>query len=235
MRTFVEIINLNTMELVITFLLVIHISGGMSGLISGVLNIANKKGGKYHHLFGKIYVGSMFTATLSGIILALVRENSFLFLIGVFSFYLAFSGYRTLSHKKADDSGVYKFIDYFIALITLVFAIVMLVNGVGMNANGNLSFNLLLLIFGSVSLVYSAGDLLVFRGLRRLKNVKYHWFFNHIIRMMASYISAVTAFLVVNITFLPALVVWLSPGIVGSIVITVFIRKYQCKFGLLHK
>jgi hypothetical protein len=220
------------METLITLLLVVHIAGGMSGLLSGAFNIANKKGGKYHHLFGKIYVGGMFTATLSGIVLAFVRDNSFLFLIGVFSFYLAFSGYRTLSHKKLNVPGVYKPIDYIVATITALFAVVMLVLSVSITSSGNLSFNPLLIVFGSISLVYGLGDILIFRGIRKVKHPKNHWFFNHIIRMMASYISAVTAFLVVNVSVLPDLVIWLSPTVVGSILISVFVRKYQRKLGL---
>lgn len=222
------------MESFIALLLIIHVTGGMAGLISGAVNIINKKGGKYHHLFGKIFVGSMFTATISGTILAFIRENSFLFLIGIFSFYLAFSGYRTLSHKKIGIPSIYKPIDYSVALLTAIFAIVMIVMGLGFNANGNFTFNPILLVFGTVSLIYGAGDILIFRGIRKVKSEKHHWFFNHIIRMMASYISAVTAFLVVNITFLPSIVIWLGPSVVGSVIISIFVKKYKRKFGILN-
>jgi len=221
------------METILTLLLVAHVAGGMTGLISGAFNIANRKGGKYHRLIGKIYVGGMFTATISGVLLAYLKENSFLFLIGVFSFYLAFTGFRTLSHKKVNEEGVFKPIDYVVAIITAIFAVIMIVQGFGFTNHGGLSLNPVLLIFGCVSLVYGGGDLLIFKGIRKIKNPKHHWFFNHIIRMMASYISAVTAFLVVNIAFLPNLLIWIGPSVIGSIIISFFVRRYRVKFGLL--
>jgi len=212
-----------------TLLLVLHISGGMLGLITGMINMINRKGGKLHKLIGKLYVTGMFVATISGMFLAFIGENQFLFLIGVFSFYLAFSGYRTLSHRKPDD---YRFVDKSVAFLTGVFAMVMIVTGVFNFSTGNLVINPVLLIFGVVCLIYGWGDLLIFIGKRETKHPKYHWFFNHIVRMIASYISAVTAFLVVNLTVGPPLLIWLGPSVLGSVAITLFIRKYKRKFRL---
>lgn len=44
--------------------------------------------------------------------------------------------------------------------------------------------------------------------------------FQHINKMGGGLIAATTAFAAVNITFLPTLVVWLAPSIIGTILIT---------------
>lgn len=207
-----------------TMLLFLHIAGGTISLITGFYNIINRKGSKIHRKNGLIYVLGMFLATLSGIILAFIGDNQFLFLIGVFSFYLAFSGYRTVISKDVKNAGM---LDILVAILTAIFSIYMVYAGFEFSNGKLMSINPVSLIFGCISLFYSAGDLLLFFGKRKAQ--KHHWLFNHIIRMMASYISAVTAFLVVNITFLPALVIWLGPSVVGSFIISMFIRKYKQK------
>jgi ABC-type enterochelin transport system permease subunit len=50
---------------------------------------------------------------------------------------------------------------------------------------------------------------------------------DHIGKMSGSYIAAITAFLVNNVDFLPPLVVWLSPTILGTMVIIRFSKPYR--------
>jgi hypothetical protein len=61
---------------------------------------------------------------------------------------------------------------------------------------------------------------------------KMHWWYGHISSMGGSYISAVTAFVVVNI-HLPQFqwVLWVLPGVFGGILIGRTIKKYKVKFG----
>jgi len=205
-----------------TMLLFLHIAGGTISLITGFYNIINRKGSKIHRKNGLIYVLGMFLATLSGIVLAFIGENQFLFLIGVFSFYLAYSGYRILSIKDPRNAS---HLDFIVAFVTTLFAVYMIYTSFKFSDGLLKSINPISLIFGGISLAYSSVDLLLFFGKRKAQ--KNHWLLNHIIRMMASYISAFTAFLVVNITFLPGLVIWLGPSVVGSFIISMFIRKYK--------
>ena len=50
---------------------------------------------------------------------------------------------------------------------------------------------------------------------------------NHIGRMTGSYIAAFTAFLVVNNTFLPPILAWSLPGLIGGLFISRTIRKFN--------
>lgn len=59
-----------------------------------------------------------------------------------------------------------------------------------------------------------------------------HWWFAHIGSMGGSYISAVTAFVVVNIQ-LPQYgwVLWILPTLIGSVMIARTILKYKIQFA----
>jgi hypothetical protein len=62
----------------------------------------------------------------------------------------------------------------------------------------------------------------------KLKDRK-HWLYTHIGNMGGGYISTWTAFLVVNIDFLPNIVVWLLPTVIGIPLIAYAIRKQKLK------
>ena len=55
---------------------------------------------------------------------------------------------------------------------------------------------------------------------------KQHWLAGHIVSMGAGYIATWTAFVVTNIRFLPPVLVWLAPSIIGTIFIALSIRRY---------
>ena len=58
-----------------------------------------------------------------------------------------------------------------------------------------------------------------------------YWFQNHISRMGGSYIATVTAFLAVNNPpFIPGLVVWIAPGVIGGFIIAKTRKFYMDKF-----
>jgi uncharacterized membrane protein len=59
--------------------LYLHIAGAMLGLITGFINTINRKGSAFHRNSGKAYVLSMFIATLSGVLLAFLKENQLIF------------------------------------------------------------------------------------------------------------------------------------------------------------
>jgi hypothetical protein len=80
--------------------------------------------------------------------------------------------------------------------------------------------------------------LYAFNWLRRFfitPKEKQHWVFSHLQGFGAAYIAAVTAFVVVNINFLPPLLVWLSPTVVGAVIITTTTISYKKKFSRNQK
>ena len=85
------------------------------------------------------------------------------------------------------------------------------------------SFGIVPIVFGLISINFARKDFILLSG---KESVKASWMRNHIIRMMGAMIASYTAFLVVNVKFQPNWVLWLAPTLVGSVLITYFVRKY---------
>lgn len=85
----------------------------------------------------------------------------------------------------------------------------------------NKSINLILLVFAVTGISFSVRDLILFKNAKRLKE---GWLKLHLGKMMGGYISAATAFVVVNNVF-PSYFGWFIPGIIGGFVITYWMRK----------
>ena len=89
-------------------LLYLHILAGFISLGVAYILLFIKKGNKRHKKLGMIYVYGMTTIFVTAIPLSLLREfNPFLFVVAIFSFYLAFSGYR----QGRDRNGAREQID----------------------------------------------------------------------------------------------------------------------------
>lgn len=192
-------------------LLVIHILGGSLALLGGAVAIFSRKGNKTHRKGGKLFTYTMITTAVSAIILSLIKSNMFLLAIGFFTLYLTFSGW-VMVMKIRHPLRVK--LHYFIGSFGLVSGIFLLQKGL----LGFTHTQVILLVFGGIQMMMSAGDLL--RKPKPSKNI-----INHISKIGGAYIAAVTAFLVVNINFLPAYLVWLGPTVIGTVLISVAVRK----------
>lgn len=205
--------------------LALHILGGMSGLMLGTLMLILKKGDERHRIMGRIYVASMALATLSGIALAFVGESQFLFLIGVFSFYLCYSGWRMAYHKSRISPAGRK-IDLLVASITLLLSAFMIITGLFDVEQSKWIINPVLIVFGIASLTFSVNDFRILIRPNAPQLLKKQWLNTHVGRMGGSYISALTAFLVVNLSgMLPPLLIWLGPSFIVAPLLSVWIRK----------
>ena len=84
--------------------LILHISAGAIALFVGPGAMVTIKGGKWHRFWGKIYVTAMGIVALTAFGMAYYHPNPFLGMVGVFSFYLAFSGWRILKRKRGAET-----------------------------------------------------------------------------------------------------------------------------------
>ena len=82
-------------------LLSIHILAGTIALLCAALAISSEKGKKFHVLSGRTYFWSMVGIFLTAIPMSIINSNIFLFLIAIFSFYLAFAGVRFAKNRKS--------------------------------------------------------------------------------------------------------------------------------------
>ncbi len=215
-------------EQFLTMMLVIHIAGGTIALLSGLVAMFTPKGGESHRLAGNIYFGGLTAVFIGAVIVALGHNKLFLLMVGVFSYYMTVRGYRILFLKQVGKLKP-EILDLFILIISGIFLIGLLAWGVYSLVMGN-SMGIVAMTFGGIGLSFLISDI---RSFITPPKEKMHWWFTHIGSMGGSYISAVTAFVVVNIQFQQFnWVLWILPPMIGSIVIGKTIRKYRVQFAI---
>jgi len=198
-------------------LLVIHIFAGVIALLSAALALSTEKGKKFHVLSGKSYFWAMVLIFLTAVPMSILNRNVFLFLIAIFSFYLAFSGMRFARNRK----GIPTRLD----LIAVNF---MFLSGAGMwilaiifFINNNSQF-ITLIVFGFLALFLGYGDFQTFKnqtatGKERIAK--------HLTNMMGGTIAVITAVLVVNPPADPEWVWWILPTVLITPVISWWNKK----------
>lgn len=200
------------------------LSGGIS-LIAGLIAILTKKGQKWHNKSGIIYYWGMIAVVLTGLVLGFYRMNIFILTIAVFSFYMVFTGRRTLAFKKELNPI---FIDWFFNILCLLIGLFMLylaiINFTRIGFSGSVP---MLAVFGFFLTWMCLEDLRLFI---KKKYQKGQWLLTHIGRMSGSYIATSTAFLVVNVHFEPQWIIWLLPTAVGTPLIIMATRKWRKRF-----
>jgi uncharacterized membrane protein len=203
-------------------LMLLHVFAGILSLVSGFLVFCLAKGTQFHIRIGKVYYLGMLLVFLTSIYVSIVKVNWFLLLIGIFSFYLVQSGLRMNSFRKTmrispfDKLRVFGYGLAFLAMVVLALVVM----------KSATTLAVILLAFGliGISLIRLEFNFFV---LNKASTDQKEYLREHVGRMTGSYIAAFTAFLVNNISFLPPLVVWLGPTVLGFGVIWYFSRPYQ--------
>ena len=192
-------------------LLILHILSGAIALFSAALALSTEKGKKFHVLSGKSYFWAMVLIFLTAIPMSILNSNVFLFLIAIFSFYLAFSGKRFARNRKGIP-----------ARLDLIAVNFMFLSGAGMwilaiifFINNDSQF-ITLIVFGFLALSVAYGDFQTFKnqtatGKERIAK--------HLTNMMGGTIAVVTAVLVVNPPADPEWVWWILPTVLITPVI----------------
>jgi uncharacterized membrane protein len=216
------------MEKLLSLMLVVRITGGVVALLTGLVAIFSTKGSPIHRLVGKIYFIGMTAVFIGAIFTALGHHKDFLLMVGFFSYYLTVRGYRVLFLKKLNEGQKPELIDWMIIIISAIFILTLLGWGFWALSLGE-GIGIAALLFGILGSNFLLRDI---KNFVRPPKEKMHWWYSHIGSMGGSYISAVTAFVVVNVE-LPQYkwVLWILPGILGGILITRTIRIYKVRFS----
>ncbi len=202
-------------------ILTLHIIAGFLALSSGLVAMLSKKGSKRHKLFGLIYFCCMCFVCFSAIGMSILKPNMFLLSIGIFSFYLAFTGYRHTKNK----SGQLALIDKAIMIGTLIASVGMLAQAYQLLDQPIQDDAIVLFIFGGTCFAMAIQDTLGWLNVLQ----KQHWLMGHIARIGGSYIATVTAFATTNLQYWPQIINWLLPSVIGSILITYTSLKFRKK------
>jgi len=214
-------------DTLITTLRWTHILAGTLALGLAPLAMLSVKGGRAHRRWGKIYFWSMAVVAATAVVMALWRPQIFLALLAVFSFYMAFTGYRTLSRKRPAQGQGPTALDCAAALVTFVVSASMVVLGLIQPGAAGQRLGIVPVVFGVLGMVLAGLDIGKFVRPPADRNA---WWFAHMGGMLGSYIATVSAFSVVNFTFLPTAVRWLWPTVIGAPLIAVWITYYRIRF-----
>lgn len=215
-----------------SFIIVSHILAGFLALSTGLVPMVAKKGGKVHRLFGKLYAAAMVFTCVSALVLAGIESNGMLFSIGIFSLYMVFTGYRSVFHKRPDKGQGSNVFDWLAAIAMALVGGYMVFDGLFAKDDLSITINPVLLVFGLISLSMGVADMRKFSKAFVVQRDKYKWLFSHFTRMMGAYIATFTAFAVTNLTYyIPDLLAWLAPTVVGTTVIFLFVGHYRKKFS----
>lgn len=215
------------MKLFLLSILVLHIVGGFTALLTGLIAMLTHKGGKNHRLAGKCYFWGMTGVFISAVILSIAHDKTFLLLVGFFSYYMVVRGYRCLYLKKLKISKNPGALDWFILIVAGGFILYFLVWGILALRIHN-GFGWVAVVFATFGMSFLRKDL---RTLLQGPAEKMHWWYTHIGGMGGGYIATATAFIVVNIQFSPGWVLWLIPTAVGVPIIMRTTAKYRRQFA----
>ncbi len=190
-----------------SIVVVIHALSGVLALLSGLLNMVGSKKGKRHRAVGSFFVFMMLTSALTGILLALTSGNWFLTVVGVFTAFMAYTGWV---YQRKNNFTIPDVVAVFIMAGVGIF---MTGYGIGLLLGG-VVFGLVHVVFGGISLALVRTDLLVITKRKLFSQVAG---VQHISRMTGAFIAALTAFLVVNeslfANYVPGFFIWLLPTV----------------------
>ena len=220
-----------------TLLIVAHVGAGVTALLVAPVAMLTQKGGGAHRLWGRVYFWAMFVIFVTALAVLLFRPNVFLFIISILSFYGAFSGVRSLRRKRPERGERAARLDWGAASAALLAGVSFIVWGtlplLGLAVSETpVAFSILGIVFGVVLSKDALDDL---KSFRRPNPDPMWWWTYHLERMVGSYLAAVTAFMVQNVApLLPEALewtVWVTPGILGGVGISFWIRHYRKKFA----
>jgi hypothetical protein len=210
-------------------LLILHIIAGTTALSGGLLAILSRKGKKPHKLSGLWFSGAMYLVCCSAVLLSLIRPNPFLLSIGIFSAYLTYSGRRAIFYWRLRAQHTPAFSEKLPVMLAFLTALGMVIHplyNIAVNHNTAIPVSI---IFGAIMLASTIGDFIRYSNPDNFVPGNNVWLFRHIAMMGGAYISATTAFFVVNAHNVPFWIPWLLPTVAGTVIITFSIRKWKHK------
>jgi hypothetical protein len=205
------------------------IAGSIVG-IAGLLQILLKKGGPRHRLIGQAYFWAWLVVVVTGSLIG----SALIALLGVLGFYMALTGFR-FGRSKAVEIAVF---DKMAIAAALAVALGTLGWGTYLLLRGGNMFGWVALFFGVIFSLTAGQDFREFvlgRPIRKLSGHPMQWYFEHFGRMYISYIAAMTAFAVIQNLFNPALLNWILPTIIGTILLMLTNRRYFARYQIEPK
>ncbi len=209
--------------------LAVHIAAGAGSFLFAPVALATAKGGKQHKRWGMVYLWCMGVVAATALPMAIYRPVLFLALVAVFSFYMAFSGYRVLKLKDLVRGGHAKTIDWIAAIVTFCSSLALATVGWFYPDVMHVP-RVVSIAFGIIGIRLAYVEM---RSFVTKPKEKMFWWYTHLGNFIGSYIAAWSAFSVVTLTQVlgNTWYVWLWPTIVGVPAIFMTTAFYKRKFA----
>jgi uncharacterized membrane protein len=145
-------------------ILLLHISAGMVGMVSGAAALILRKGSLRHALVGKVFVVSMLTMAATATYLAVLKHQDSNIGGGILTFYLVATAWLTARRKDGETS----IFDWGALLVPVALGLLTWLQGIRMIHTGSPEGNFrvgMSFFIGTVLLLAGAGDLrMLLRG-----------------------------------------------------------------------
>jgi len=237
------------------FAFYLHVAFGACALLLFWVPVFTRKGNTDHKRFGRIFTSSMYMVSLSGATMACldlilplamhaaamnaanpevtvtagqVRASAmFLLSLSILVFTNTRQGWLAIVHK-ADRQPLQH--PFHLGLCGLLIAA-----GAGLFITGFMFNSILFMVFAVLEIVSGIGRLRY--NLKAELETK-EWWIEHLNGLIGSGIGAYTAFFVFGGSRLlsglfdnASLILWMAPGVIGSIAIAVLSRRYRARFN----
>lgn len=216
------------MEKIFTTFLIFHIICGFIAFVAAPVAMIVAKGSNRHRISGKVFFGAMTGVCISAFVMSVLHRNPFLFMVSGFSYYSVVSGYRWIYRKKNKSAKDVPFTDWLIVIGASIFNLSLLTYGLyNIYYAPENPFSYISTVFGLLGVNFVRTDIKQFFNPPEEKNT---WLLKHMGGMVGGYIATVSAFSAVNFNFLPAIIQWLWPTIIGVPLLYGWIGYYRKKF-----
>ena len=199
------------------YLLFIHILAGSISLVAAAFAVVSSKGKKVHIIAGRTYFWGMAVIFLTAIPMSIASSNVFLFLIAIFSFYLAYAGMSFARNR----TGTANFFDWVAIGLMVLSGVIMLFLATNYFMNSNSQY-ITLTVFGFIAISLGYAD---FKSYRNKSAIGKQRIARHLTNMLAGTIAVITAVLVTNIHIEPVFILWILPTIIITPIIFWWNRK----------
>lgn len=198
---------------------VLHVMFGTVALAMVPAALLARKGGAWHRRWGVVFTVAMFVVLLSAGFLWQAKGHLFLVPLGAVSAYLIFNGWRVIARRRRTERDeIEDRIDMLAAWAAIAAGTATAFLGGTAATPLMLSIKPALLGIGAIAIAFGVNDLLGFRSPR----LRSGWLLAHLSAMLAAYISAVTAFVVINAHDVPMMFRWLVPSSLGAATIVAY-------------
>ncbi|MFZ1807692.1 MAG: hypothetical protein WAU36_10740 [Cyclobacteriaceae bacterium] len=204
-----------------------HIGAGIISLVAAPIAMIVLKGGKVHRKVGVVFFWAMTWIFVSAVFLSIYKYIPFLLMIATFSYYSVIVGYRSIYQKHLKKN--IKWYDWFALVVSGLFNIGFIIWGGYHAIMDQLGF------FAYLSVIFGTGGLTIVFGQIKLftspSEDKYSWLYSHIGNMTGGFIASVTAFSTQVMVFMPGVIQWLWPSVIGVPLIFFWISSYRRKLA----